>query len=149
MNATALPRRVVYLLGLPSERNEAAAEACRELMEQERVWVDRLKPSPKQLNIHPYFRTLSVIDNTLSLDLWVTQTGTARADELLRLLGLDDLLEAGYVLNRDVLEVRDELDATKSTDQPPDGPAETLPLNHAIREETPLPAASHFAPMVE
>ena len=83
MNATALPRRVVYLLGLPSERNEAAAEACRELMEQECVWVDRLKPSPKQLNVRPYFRNLSVTDTMVSLDLWVTQTGTARADELL------------------------------------------------------------------
>src|SRR6185437_8237729 len=37
-----------------------AADACRKLMEEDRVWVDRLKPSPKQLNIRPYFRNLSV-----------------------------------------------------------------------------------------
>ncbi|HXD85372.1 MAG TPA: TIGR03936 family radical SAM-associated protein [Urbifossiella sp.] len=169
MKATALPRRVVYTLslggtGIPACASAGAqarmpvppenqlgniADACRALMAEERVWVDRLKPSPKQLNIRPYFRSLSVIDTALSLDLWVTQTGTARADELLRLLDLDDLLEAGYVLSRDVLELRDEAAAADPTDQPPDGPAETLPLNHAFREETPLPAASHFAPMVE
>jgi len=208
MNATALPRRVVYSLELPTQGVEDAVDACGRLMEQERVWVDRFKPSPKQLNIRPYFRNLSVngypplaaalrlaatsptrgevgieadlltppplwgrsasvasrretgggnstvrdgdsCDNMLSLDLWVTQTGTARADELLRLLDLNDLLEAGCVLSRDMLELRDEAAAADPTDQPPDGPAETLPLNHAIREETPLPAASHFAPMVE
>ena len=132
MKATALPRRMIYSLELPEDRVDAAADACRGLMQDERVWVDRMKPNPKRLNIRPYFRNLSVIDNTLSLDLWVTQTGTARADELLRLLGLSDLLDSGYTLSRDIVELRDEFTGEDdSADRPPDGPAETLPLNPA------------------
>src|SRR5262249_8887385 len=60
MRATAVPRRVVYRLELPLDRAETVAGRCRELMGQEKVWVHRLKPSPKRLNIRPYFRSLSV-----------------------------------------------------------------------------------------
>jgi radical SAM-linked protein len=149
MKATAIPRRVVYSLPLPGERAAEAGERCRELMAAERVWVDRLRPQPKRLNIRPYFREIGIIDNRLSLDLWVTQTGTARADELLRLLGLADLLDAGAVVGRDVLELRDEVTAADPADSPPDGPAETLPLDPAAvaatgRDEEPHPAGAHW-----
>jgi radical SAM-linked protein len=63
----------------------------------------------------------------LRLDLWVTGTGTARCDELIRLLGLADLPDAGAVLERTALEVHDETPPGQP-DAPPDGPAETLPL---------------------
>lgn len=128
---------------------KAAAEACRDLMAQERVWVDRHKPSPKQLNIRPYLRNLAVTDTALSLDLWVTQTGTARADEILRLLNLDEVLDSGATLSRDVLELRDEITTADPADQPPDGPAETLPLNLAAvnsarRDAEHSSAAAHW-----
>src|SRR5262245_8850663 len=94
IRATAVPRRVVYRLELPGERADGVAEKCRELMGQDKVWVDRLRPGPKRLNIRPYFRNLSVESvsrdtqrsasaplrvaaTQLVLDLWVTQTGTA------------------------------------------------------------------------
>lgn len=153
MKATAIPRRVVYSLPLPAERITEAGGRCRELMAAEQVWVDRLRPQPKRLNIRPYFRQIGITDNRLSLDLWVTQTGTARADELLRLLGLADLLDAGAVLSRDVLELRDEVAAThpadSPADSPPDGPAETLPLDPAAaaaagRDEETQPAGAHW-----
>lgn len=128
MKATALPRRVTYTLELPEDRFEPAADACHELLAEERIWVDRFKPSLKQLNIRPYLRGLSVSVGTLSLDLWVTQTGTARAEELLRLLGLADLPDSGAVLSRTLVELRDEITGSDPADVPPDGPAETLPL---------------------
>ena len=81
----------------------------------------------------------------LTLDLWVTTTGTARADELLRLLGVDDLLDAGCVLERTLVELRDEAAAPLDpTDTPPDGPADTRPADPALAARAGLdqPAAS-------
>jgi radical SAM-linked protein len=151
MNATALPRRMTYRLPLPEDRVGQAAERAAGLMRAEKLWVNRLKPSPKQLNIRPYLRgvcvepfsrdaersasdertPLRVAANHLVLDLWVTQTGTARADELLKLLGVADLLDAGAVVARATVELRDETPETDPADVPPDGPAETLPLEPA------------------
>ena len=133
MKTTAMPRRVAYTLPLPADRAAEAADACERLMAAAAVWVERVRPSPKGLNIRPYLRTLAVRDNTLSLDLWVTSTGTARADELLRLLGADDLLDAGCVLERTLVELRDEAGAPADpTDTPPDGPADTRPADPAL-----------------
>jgi hypothetical protein len=42
------------------------------------------------------------------MDLWVRSTGMARPDEVLGLLGLHDLLEAGAVIERTRLELEDE-----------------------------------------
>jgi radical SAM-linked protein len=148
MKATAIPRRVVYRLWPLGQRDVATRDRCEELLRADKIWVDRLRPTPKRLNIRPYIRSLLVDDGVLTLDLWVTQTGTARADELVRLLNLSDLLEAGAVLHRDVLELRDEV--THATDNPPDGPADTLPLDPAavaapVRdEEANQPAAAHW-----
>jgi radical SAM-linked protein len=184
MKATAVPRRAVYSMELPADRAEAAKRACFELMEQDKVWVDRFKPSEKQLNIRPYLRNVDVLRNPVSaletgflgsdarnpvskaetgfqlhLDLWVTQTGTARTDELLRLLKLDDVPESGFVLRRELLELRDEITGSDPADVPPDGPAETLPLApgaaaaaHRDREPVSLAAqwgATLAGPVVE
>ncbi|HEV3440148.1 MAG TPA: TIGR03936 family radical SAM-associated protein [Gemmata sp.] len=152
MKATAIPRRIVYCLTLLSDRVPVAIARCEELLAQEKVWVDRLKPVPKRLNIRPYLRGLHVETSregisqefapgaansetaefsVLVLDLWVTQTGTARVDELLKLLDLDDLPEAGAVVERATVEIRDEVSNPDSADVPPTGPAETLPLDPA------------------
>jgi hypothetical protein len=51
---------------------------------------------------------------------------------LLRLLGVDDLLDAGFVLERTRVELRDEAAvAADPTDTPPDGPADTRPADPA------------------
>ena len=128
LRTTAMPRRVVYRLALPPGRIETAAERSAELMNESKVWVDRLRPSPKRLNVRPYFRSLHVRGDALFLDLWVTQTGTARANELLKLLDLADLLDAGAVLERTILELHDEVLNLDPADGPPVSPAETLPL---------------------
>jgi radical SAM-linked protein len=166
MRATAIPRRVGYTLPLPEDRSAETAGRATELMRAEKVWVDRLRPSPKRLNIRPYLRRVIVASGgrgsyspglapgpgpapgaspglyenqlgihapaRLELDLWVTQTGTARADELVKLLGLADLLDAGAVLERTTVEVRDEVpESPDPADNPPDGPAESQPLDPA------------------
>src|SRR5262245_49515950 len=176
MRATAMPRRVVYELPLPAERVAEVETGVSELLAEPKVWVERLRPSPKRLNIRPYLRGLSVErrptpqpppcregeknpegsessisseradhsfspslqgegwgvgHSSLTLDLWVTQTGTARADELLRLLGVADLIESGAVLERTLVEIRDEVTAHNPADVPPDGPADSVPLTGA------------------
>jgi radical SAM-linked protein len=179
MKATARARRVVYELPLPAERVPQVRAAVAELLAQPKVWVERLKPSPKRLNIRPYVRGAAVVEEpnppapfpkreggglatedsvsdpargmlgasappsllgkgagglgssaALRLDLWVTQEGTARVGELLDLLNVSDLLDAGTVLARTRLELRDEL-TEEPTDAPPDGPSDSVPLRGA------------------
>jgi radical SAM-linked protein len=123
----AAPRRVVYRLPLPRSRTEDIRQAAQHLLGCERVWVERTRPRPRRVNIRPYLREIRVHGDAVEFDLWVTQTGTARADELARLLGLQDVLDAGTALTRTTLELHDELTGSPG-DAPPDGPPETEPL---------------------
>ena len=101
LKATAMPRRCVSAVAAAGAGRSRCRGKYSELMAEGKVWVERLKPNPKQLNIRPYLRKLEIRDNSLLLDLWVTQTGTARADELLKLLSLADLLDSGVVVAYD------------------------------------------------
>src|SRR4051812_40815719 len=76
MKTTARVRRVVYALPLPPDRVPTAEAACAALLAEPKVWVERLRPSAKRLNIRPYLRGLSVDSSRLFTDLWVTQEGT-------------------------------------------------------------------------
>lgn len=131
LKVTGVPRRIIYRLPLPAERVETVSQRCAELTAQEKVWVERLKPNPKRLNIRPYLRGLNVAANHLEIDIWVTGTGTARADELMKLLDVADLIDDGSVVERTTVELRDEVANADPADVPPDGPADTLPLDPA------------------
>jgi radical SAM-linked protein len=156
LRTSAKPRRAVYCLPLPRERADEVADIARELQDEPKVWVDRLRPRPRQLNVRPYIRQIAVADAVLLLDLWVTPSGTARADELLRLLGVKDVHDDGAVLERTDLEIHDEV-APGQPDEPPVGPPQTAPLEHAAAlsvadEEPSTPATwggSPAGPVVE
>ncbi|HEX4611194.1 MAG TPA: TIGR03936 family radical SAM-associated protein, partial [Urbifossiella sp.] len=60
MKVTALPRRIVYSLPLPADRVPAAEAAAARLTAEPAVWVERVRPSPKGLNIRPYLRSVRV-----------------------------------------------------------------------------------------
>lgn len=126
MKASAVPRRAVYRLPLASELPDRIAD----LLSQDQVWVDRYHPRPRRVNIRPYIRDITAAADAVTFDLWVTGQGTAKADELARLLGLADRLDAGAVLERTDLEIADEVPAGQP-DGPPAGPPETVPLDHA------------------
>lgn len=151
--ATAVPRRAIYTLPLPADQVDAVADAAVHLLAEEKVWLDKSHPKPRQVNVRPYIRGIAVDSNrvnaasqlpnpvpatgpadqhssTVVLDLWVTQQGTVRADDLLRRLGLADLLNSGVILERTDLELTDET-PSGTTDAPPYGPPETLPMTHA------------------
>ena len=73
--------------GLPTRRcrrsgADAAAARCAELMAEPKVWVDRLRPSPKRLNIRPYFRAERAIPLNASRRDGGSPTARRRADEI-------------------------------------------------------------------
>jgi len=117
-NRTAIVRRMVFAIEIPPERRADVEIKLDALLKSEDCWVIRVKPSPRKVNIRPYIRDLRWDDSTLVFDLWVTTTGTARADELLGVLGCRDWLNAGGVLTRTQLEVIDELDADALAQSP-------------------------------
>src|SRR6266404_1803019 len=99
--------RAVYHVPIPLERRDSVPSLCAALLAQAEIWVERAHPKPKRVNIRPYLLGL-LLDAGLNIDLRVTPTGSARADEVLALLGLSDLLDAGALLERSTLEIQDE-----------------------------------------
>ena len=181
MKASAVARRIVYRLELPDDRIESVLAKAESLMASKEVWVDRYHPKPRQVDIRQYLRAIEVrtsepgalatgeiqstgtpvayapgSDGSVRFDIWVTATGTARADELLKLLRIDDLLDAGRVLERAELELVDET-PPDATDAPPTGPAITrrleLPSGALPDDDEPSPTApwglSPSGPVVE
>jgi radical SAM-linked protein len=117
---TAQVCRAVYRLAVPADRRDPLSKRCSEIISQPECWVDRARPQPRRVNIRPFLRDLRAGPESLEIDLTVTPTGTARADEVLALLGLADLLDAGAVVERAVLELHDETPANQSEAQPRD-----------------------------
>jgi hypothetical protein len=85
------------------------------------------------------------------MDLWLTPQGTARPDELLGVLGLQELVAAGAVLERARLELADETPTTpvgaRSVSEGglslahASGPVGVIPEHHGFGEEDPRRAA--------
>jgi radical SAM-linked protein len=73
----------------------------------------------------------------LEMDLWVTPNGTVRPEEVLGLLGLQDLLEAGAVLERTKLALHDE---DQTPDSGPLGPPAPRNVRSAGVKSSPRPA---------
>jgi hypothetical protein len=57
------------------------------------------------VDLRPFLRDIRVLTDALEIDLWVTPKGTARPEEVLALLGLDDLTAEGAVVERTRLEL--------------------------------------------
>jgi radical SAM-linked protein len=119
------------LLGGP-ERLPALRERIAEVLAAPECWIDRNRPPSgrgRRLDIRPFLRDLRLEEPRgadipvcrLLVDLWLTDSGTARPEEVVRLLGLQDLLESGAVFERTRLELEDEL--PPSCPAAPDGPA--------------------------
>ena len=139
LNRTATVRRAVYALKLPPNRIEAVKVAADALLAQDQVWVERMHPSPRRTNIRQYLRSIRIHADAVEFDHWVTGQGTARGDELVRLLNLSDLTATGDYLTRIDLELRDETTTTDPEDQPPTAAPEIEHLSHAatpVADET-------------
>ena len=106
--AGAQVRRVGYRITIPGELRLELAERITAILAAPHCWVERARPQPRQLDIRGYVRDLRLQEDDLEMDLVVTPQGTARPDEILRVLGLEDLLANGAVLERRRLEIDDE-----------------------------------------
>jgi radical SAM-linked protein len=88
-----------------------------EVLAAAECWWERARPPKRRIDLRPWIRALHLNETTaqpprpytLTMDLRLTPTGTARPEEVLGLLGLADLLDAGAVCTRARLELQDEL----------------------------------------
>ena len=131
LKTTAQVRGLCYRLAVPADRVPSLRATVSELLAMAEVWLPRGKPPPGQtpltarqpatasqqaatprVNVRPFLRDLRLTPAAdgavLEIDLWLTPAGTARPVEMLGLLGLTDLLEAGTVLERARLELHDD-----------------------------------------
>jgi radical SAM-linked protein len=107
---TAQVSEVTYrLAALTSRFAESAAKAAG-LLRASNLWIERSRPRPRRVDVRPYLSDLRLGQAELEMDLRVTPSGTARPDEVLQLLGLEDLLQKGAVLERTRLIIEDEHD---------------------------------------
>lgn len=102
-------RRLRYRLAVPASRRASAADALQKLMQSRHCWVDRTRPKSRRLDLRPFLHQIRLCQGELEISIWVGQGGTARPDEVLEVLGLADLLDAGAVLARARLELADEM----------------------------------------
>ena len=106
------PRSAASVIASPCRRNARPRypTAHAAVLAAAECWVERLRPASRTARPSSLLRaTCAVAATALEMDLWVTPTGTARPDEVLGLLGLGDLLEAGAVLERTTMELHDEM----------------------------------------
>lgn len=79
----------------------------------------------KRIDLRPYLHSLRLTPAGLAVSFRITPTGTARPEELLRLLGLDRLLLDGDAwLTRTRLVLADEAEHETRTESPADAAAE-------------------------
>jgi radical SAM-linked protein len=98
---------LTYRMAIPADRVDEAARRAAELMAAAECLVDRTRPTPRRVNLRAWLLDLQVTTH-LEMKLCLTPAGTARPEEVLTVLGLSDLLEAGAVLERVRLELVDE-----------------------------------------
>jgi radical SAM-linked protein len=106
---TAHVRGFTYGIAVPPERLAATRQRITEALALPEWRVQRTRPAPRSLDVRPFVRDLRLDDGGwLEMDLWLTPAGTARPEEVLGLVGLEGLLEAGAVLERLRLELEED-----------------------------------------
>lgn len=77
---------------------------CTEFLKSSEVWVDRDRPKPRQINIRPYVDSLLLDGSCLLIGIWLTQNGSARADEVAAAVGIYE----AALIERTELDLLDE-----------------------------------------
>jgi radical SAM-linked protein len=144
-------RRACYRVPLPPGRAADLPQRMAALFAAPACWVERSRPRPRRLDVRPYLRGIRLLPaqaaadaaapQFLEMDLWVTPYGTARPEEILALLGLQDLFDAGAVLERTQLALHDE-------DQTPDCGPTGLPAPAEAAAASAEPGAARPSPLV-
>src|SRR5262245_50258011 len=82
-NAPGQVVRAVYRLPVPPDRIADLAERCSAVLARDAISVQRTHPQPRRVDIRAYVLGAWTTSDALLLDLRVTPTGSARADELI------------------------------------------------------------------
>jgi radical SAM-linked protein len=125
-------RGLSYGVAVPPERVPGVIRASAEVLAAGECWVERTRPPRRRLDLRPFLRDLRLLDEAsggrqppdecanqradaprspspfLEMDLWLSPSGTARPEEVLGLLGLGDLVDAGALLERTRLDLKEE-----------------------------------------
>jgi radical SAM-linked protein len=134
LKTTARPRRAMYRV-LIAEPPTDLQNRIAGLLESTEVWADRERPRPRQVNIRPYVDALTIRDGEVHLTLWVTQEGSARADEIAQAIGIAN----PGIIERVNLELLDEVPPEEAARTPKIEP-QSRPLNRVLPAES-VPAA--------
>jgi len=148
--------RLSYAVGVPAERLPDLSRRIADVMASPECGIDRHRPHSRKpgrrLDVRPFLADLRIMQNAecgmqnerqnssalctlhsafciLEMVLHLTPSGTARPEEVLGLLGLEDLLDAGAVFERTRLELHDELPPSE-----PDGGIELAKGSHEKRD---------------
>jgi radical SAM-linked protein len=108
---TAQVRQVTYRVAVPPGPQEDLSDRIASLLARPECWVERPRARRPRMDIRPFLLNLCLSPAALEMTFRVTPNGTARPDEVLDLLGLGGLLDAGAVLERTRLELEDETPA--------------------------------------
>jgi radical SAM-linked protein len=147
LKTTARPRRAFYRIALGGKSPEASVASetnlqsalrnrCADFLAAAEIWAERERPRPRQINIRPYVDSLNFADGSLNVAIWLTQEGSARADEVADALGI----AVADGIERTELELLDEVPPAEAALTPKIAP-QTRPLNRVLSAE-PVPAAS-------
>lgn len=138
---TAQVCRVCYRVALPADLAAVVPARVTALLACQELWIDRTRPHARRFDVRPYLHGLRVLNDALEMDLQVTPTGTVRPDEVLCLLDLGAILEAGAVLKRTQLVLHDEVCAA-GHDARSDRPTPQPPLPREDQGLTPVSLAA-------
>jgi radical SAM-linked protein len=104
--------RLCYRVLLPAGTAEAVRRRAAEVLAAPEIRVERERSPARHVDLRPSLADLRVSEAAggaaLEIDLRPMPAGTARPEEVFRLLGLQGLTEAGAVLERCRLELEDE-----------------------------------------
>jgi radical SAM-linked protein len=115
---SARPHRATYRIPLPPDREIGLSERIGELLSQAELWIERTRPERKRINVRPMIDQIRIVPGAIELDLWTKPSGIARPNEVLDLLGLQEILEAGAVIERTRLELEDEIPPSDRVPEP-------------------------------
>jgi radical SAM-linked protein len=143
---TAQVKALTYRIALPPERVAAVQERVGAILAATECWVERTRPPVRRVDLRAFVRDLRITgqagggrqppvgdsspedvsprgaiaprspDLSLEMDLWLMPQGTARPEEVLTVLGVNDLLDAGALLERARLELTDETESPPSVE---------------------------------
>ncbi len=105
---SAKVRRVTYRVPLPAGREAGLPERIAAVLAATAWPIERTRPEKKSIDLRPYIDQIRAAPGAVEMDLWVTPGGMARPGEVLGLLGLEDVIDAGAVVERTRLELEDE-----------------------------------------